>query len=284
MTSPTESPSQRWIWPIHSASRRGQVVVHGDDVHALAGQPVEVHGQGRHEGLALAGLHLGDPAEVQRGAAHQLDVVVALADGAPGALADDGERLDQQVVERLPVVEPLTELTRLGLQRVVGELLDLRLERVDVGNESGEGLDLAPFAGAQQLVEYTHEAVESRTLDRFRSQQGALRARPAEAARIELSGPCQAQRHVTVSVEFTVARLTSELSGRGRLVAAHEEEGVAVRRHRPRHVPGAVVHGGAWVGELRPERRAWTRSRSTCSRCGSCRRRSCRTGTGGRCR
>ena len=58
----------------------GQVVVDGDEVHALAGEPVEVGGQGRHEGLALAGLHLGDPAEVQRRAAHQLDVEVALPD------------------------------------------------------------------------------------------------------------------------------------------------------------------------------------------------------------
>ena len=95
----------------------GQVVVHRDEVDALAGEPVEVDGQRRHEGLALAGLHLGDPAEVQGGAAHQLHVVVALADDALGGLADDGERLDQQVVEVLAVVEPLAELGGLGLQR-----------------------------------------------------------------------------------------------------------------------------------------------------------------------
>ena len=38
----------------------GQVVVDGDDVHALAGQGVEVGGQGGHQGFAFTGLHFGD--------------------------------------------------------------------------------------------------------------------------------------------------------------------------------------------------------------------------------
>jgi len=41
-----------------------QVVVDGDEVDALAGQPVEIGRQCGDERLALAGLHLGDPAEV----------------------------------------------------------------------------------------------------------------------------------------------------------------------------------------------------------------------------
>ena len=65
----------------------GQVVVDRDEVDALAAEPVEVGRQRRDERLALAGLHLGDPAEVQGGAAHQLDVEVALADDPLGGLA-----------------------------------------------------------------------------------------------------------------------------------------------------------------------------------------------------
>ena len=87
----------------------GQVVVDRDEVHALAGEAVEVDGQRRDEGLALARLHLGDPAEVQGGAAHELHVVVALADDPVGRLADDGEGLDQQVVE---VLAPLARRSR----------------------------------------------------------------------------------------------------------------------------------------------------------------------------
>ena len=81
----------------------GQVVVDGDDVDALALEGVQVHGQGRDQGLTFAGLHLGDPAEVQSSAAHELDVEMSLADGPLGRLADDRERLHQEVVQVLPV-------------------------------------------------------------------------------------------------------------------------------------------------------------------------------------
>jgi hypothetical protein len=55
----------------------GQVVVDRDDVHALAGQGIEVHRQRGGERLALAGAHLGDLAVVQRHAAEHLHVEVA---------------------------------------------------------------------------------------------------------------------------------------------------------------------------------------------------------------
>ena len=100
----------------------GEVVVDRDDVDALAGERVEVGRQRRDEGLALTGLHLGDVAEVQRGAAHDLDVVVALAERAAGGLADGGERLGQQVVEGLAVGEPLPVLVGQRAQLGVGQL------------------------------------------------------------------------------------------------------------------------------------------------------------------
>ena len=93
----------------------GQVVVGGDEVHALAGERVEVERERGDEGLALAGLHLGDPAEVQRRAAHHLHVEVALADRARGRFAGGGERLGQQVVEQIDlgvVVGRLVEAVR----------------------------------------------------------------------------------------------------------------------------------------------------------------------------
>ena len=70
---------------------------------------VEVDRQRRDQGLALAGLHLGDLALVQHDAAHQLDVEMALAERSLGRLADGRERLDQQVVERLARGEALAE-------------------------------------------------------------------------------------------------------------------------------------------------------------------------------
>ena len=73
-------------------------------------QGVEVDRERRDEGLALTGLHLGDPPEVEGHAPHQLGVEVALAEHPPGRLPHQGERLDEQVLEALAVVEPLAEL------------------------------------------------------------------------------------------------------------------------------------------------------------------------------
>ena len=77
----------------------GQVVVDRDDVDALAGQGVEVGGQGGDERFSLARLHLGDLALVEDDAADELDVEVAHPRRPPGGLADDGEGLGQDVVE-----------------------------------------------------------------------------------------------------------------------------------------------------------------------------------------
>ena len=78
-----------------------------------AGDRVEVGGERRDEGLALTGLHLGDVAEVEGGATHELHVEVAHAEGALGRLAHGGERLGQQVVERLAVGVALAQLDGL---------------------------------------------------------------------------------------------------------------------------------------------------------------------------
>ena len=78
----------------------GQVVVHGDHMHAFAGQCVEVDGQGGHEGLALAGGHLGNLAAVQHHAANDLHIVVHhvpgdfVAAGHPMVLVDGLIALD----------------------------------------------------------------------------------------------------------------------------------------------------------------------------------------------
>ncbi len=110
----------------------GEVVVHGHEVAAVAGQRVQVEGQRRDERLALAGLHLGDPAEVECGATHDLDIEVALAERALGRLPHRSERLGEHVVEHLDALflrvalrQPAPELVRHRPQRLVGARLHL---------------------------------------------------------------------------------------------------------------------------------------------------------------
>ena len=90
----------------------GEIVVDGDDMHAAAGERIEIDRQRRDQRLAFAGLHLGDPAFVQDHAADQLHVEMALAERALGGFAHGGEGRHQNVVERLAFGELLLERRR----------------------------------------------------------------------------------------------------------------------------------------------------------------------------
>ena len=90
---------------------------------------------------------------MQDDAAHQLHVEEADAHRALERLADRGERLEEDLVERLAVLEPLPELGRLAAELVVGELLELGLERADVLRLLGEALAAPSLAEAQDLLE-----------------------------------------------------------------------------------------------------------------------------------
>jgi hypothetical protein len=137
----------------------GEVVVDRHDVHALALEGVEVGRQGGDEGLALTGLHLRDVAEVQGRAAHELDVEVALAEGALGRLADRRERFRQDVVQGLAVGEALAEDIGLGAQLGVAEAREVLLDGVHLGGDAMELLDDAAFTGAQQSFDDLGHAI-----------------------------------------------------------------------------------------------------------------------------
>lgn len=106
----------------------GQVVVHRDHVDALAREGVQGHGQGGHQGLTLARLHLGDLALVEDGPADELDVKVAHAQVALGGLPGEGEGHGEKLVQGSPLLVLLLELPVGGGE--VGELLHLGLEAV----------------------------------------------------------------------------------------------------------------------------------------------------------
>ncbi len=137
----------------------GEVVVDRDQVNALLCQGIQVDGSGRGEGLAFTGLHLRDPAEMQRGATHHLHVEVPLAERANSRFAGGRKRFDEQVVEVGAVVDALTELTGLALEFVVGELAEVVFQRIDLGDDALERLQLFALARAKNLVENAHEGV-----------------------------------------------------------------------------------------------------------------------------
>ena len=135
----------------------GQVLVDRHHVHAPPVEGVEVGGERGDEGLALAGLHLGDPAEVQRHAAHELDVEVALARApARPPRAPRRRPRSRRSSRRLALVEALLELDRLVGERVVAQALHLGLEGADERHQLGQPPDLLALAGAQDLREHAH--------------------------------------------------------------------------------------------------------------------------------
>ncbi len=130
----------------------GEVVVDGDDMHAAPGQRVEIDGERGDQRLAFAGLHLGDLAFVQDHAADQLHVEMALADGALGGLAHGGEGRHQDVVERCAVGDLLLEVVGARPQRLVGELLQFGLQRIDRGHPRLIAANPPLIGGAEQLA------------------------------------------------------------------------------------------------------------------------------------
>ena len=128
----------------------GEIIVDRDHVAAFAGQRVQIHRQGRYQGLALAGLHFGDRAPVEDNAAHELDVEMALVQSALGRLAHRREGFDQKLVQRLAAGQPLLQPRRASPQLFVGERLDRRLERIDRLNVALEALQITLVGGAEK--------------------------------------------------------------------------------------------------------------------------------------
>ena len=88
----------------------GEVVVDRDEVDARARERVQEQRHRGDEGLPFTGLHLGDVALVEDDPAHHLHVEDALAGLALTRLAHRRVGLEQELVDRLAVLEPLPEI------------------------------------------------------------------------------------------------------------------------------------------------------------------------------
>ena len=94
----------------------GEVVVHRHEVHVSARERVQVERHRGDERLTLTGLHLGDVAFVEHHGAHELDVEGAQAERALRRLTDGRERLEDELVQLLAVLQAFLELGGLALQ------------------------------------------------------------------------------------------------------------------------------------------------------------------------
>ena len=106
-----------------------QIVVDRDDVDALAGQAVEVGGQGRDEGLTFTGFHLGETSLMQDDAADDLYGEVLHPKHTPRRFAAYRKCVGQDVVGGLAVTQSFLEKCCLFLEFAVGHLLIFALKR-----------------------------------------------------------------------------------------------------------------------------------------------------------
>ena len=129
-----------------------QIVINGDDVHALALKRIEIARQRGHKGLAFTGLHFGDVAPMQRRTAHELHVEVALSERTLRDFAHRGEGFGHDVVERSAIVELLLELGGLALELFVAQRRDLVLKGVDLFGNVLKSLHLAAFTHTKGFI------------------------------------------------------------------------------------------------------------------------------------
>ena len=137
----------------------GKVVVDRHDVDTLAGQGIEVGGQGRHEGLALTRAHLGDIAQVKGAAAHDLHVVVTLTQRPTGRLAHGGEGFGQELIQALAVVDTGAVLRGQASELLVGHGDEVVLDGIDLPRDPLEGTQGLALTGPKDLVQNAHRLI-----------------------------------------------------------------------------------------------------------------------------
>ncbi len=135
----------------------GEIVVDGDDMHALAGECVEVDRKGRHQRLAFTGLHFGDGAAMKDHGAGQLHVEGAHVQNTARRFTGDSESRDQKIVQRFAVGKLLAKLRRLCRQRLIGQSLGGLFQRIDGCDLAFIGADAAFICRTEQLAGYSAE-------------------------------------------------------------------------------------------------------------------------------
>ncbi|MPN20213.1 hypothetical protein SDC9_167591 [bioreactor metagenome] len=134
----------------------GKVVVDGHDMHALAGERVEVRRKRCHQRFAFACLHLGDAALMQNHAAEQLHVEMTHVHGAHRRLANSRKRLSHDAVQRFAVLQPLAKELCLRAELFVRHRLHLRFEFVDALDIRLQLLEPAGAGVAKQCIQKSH--------------------------------------------------------------------------------------------------------------------------------
>src|SRR6266496_4014161 len=89
---------------------------------------------------------------MQHHAAHQLHIEMALAERPLGGFANGGESFGNDIFERGAILFAFLERLGAGAQSLVRELLDVRFESVDLGDDGWVFLELALVRSPEDLA------------------------------------------------------------------------------------------------------------------------------------
>ena len=120
-------------------------------MHTLAGQSVQVGGQGCHQRFAFTGLHLSDVAPVQGDASRDLHGEMLHAQHTPSSLTADGKSIRQDLIQRGTSSQFFFQGRGLGLQLRIGHGLILGLQCQHL---LGQGVDLFQLSVREAAKEF----------------------------------------------------------------------------------------------------------------------------------
>ena len=107
-----------------------EVIVHGNDVRALAGQAIQISRECGGERLTLAGHHLGDFAVVKRHTAYKLDVKMPLIQNSFARFPHKRKSARQDFVQISAIPGLFAQLPGFSQNLLIGQFLDFGFERV----------------------------------------------------------------------------------------------------------------------------------------------------------
>ena len=133
-----------------------QVVIDGDDVHAPAGQSIQIGRQNGHQSLALTGFHLGNAALMQNNAADELHRIGPQADDPVRSFPDGRKGLGQQCIQAFAVLTALLEFLGLGLQGLFAHGFIFGFQRQNGIHRRLNLLQLTLGTGSKELGNQSH--------------------------------------------------------------------------------------------------------------------------------
>ena len=120
-------------------------------MNALAGQGIEIHRQGRHQGLALTGLHLGNSPPVEDNTADKLNIIRPQSKHSNRRLPYHGKGFGKQIIKGFTFRQTFLEFHGLCGQGRIVKLLHFRFQHVNGINQRLHFFQLSVILAAKNL-------------------------------------------------------------------------------------------------------------------------------------